>query len=68
MRGSIWSVVALGTGIAFLPLVVPNSGTDPTGDAIYGLISAIAPVLGIMFAVAVFGLLIVLLGFDNGGI
>ena len=68
MRGTIWSVVALGVGIAFLPLILPDGGTDSTGDALFGLISSIAPVLGIMFTVAVFGLLLVFLGFDNGGI
>jgi len=58
----------LGVGIAFLPLILPDGGTDPTGDALFGLISSIAPILGIMFSVAVFGLLLVFLGFDNGGI
>jgi len=68
MRGTIWSVVAMGTGIVFLPLILPSGGTDKTGDAIFGLISSLAPVLGLMFTVTVFGLLVVLLGFDNGGI
>lgn len=66
MNQSVWSVVALGSAIVMLPLILPAAGGDSTGDTIFGLLAAIAPVIGITFTVAVFGLLIVLLGFDSG--
>jgi len=67
MRGTIWSVVALGTGIVMLPLILPSTGGgDDAGTAIFDLITSIAPVVGLTFAVAAFGLLIGLLGFDRG--
>ncbi len=67
MKGTIWSVVALGTGIVMLPLILPSTGGgDEAGTAIFDLISSITPVVGLMFAVAAFGLLIGLLGFDRG--
>jgi hypothetical protein len=66
MNQSVWSVVALGSAIVMLPLILPTGGGDSTGDTIFALLTAIAPVIGITFAVAVFGLLIVFLGFDSG--
>ena len=49
-----------------LPLVLPSGGTDSVGDNIFELVTSLTPLLGVIFAVAVFGLLLVLLGFDNG--
>jgi len=66
MRGTIWSVVALGSGVVMLPLVLPDSGFDTVGDNIFGVLTSLTPLLGVVFAVAVFGLLLVMLGFDNG--
>jgi len=67
MRGSIWNVVALGVGIAFLPSILPDSGGgDTAGDAIFELVSGIAPVVGLTFVIAVFGLLLALMSFDRG--
>lgn len=66
MNQSIWSVVALGSATVMLPLILPAGGGDSTGSTIFGLLTSIAPVIGITFAVAVFGLLIVFMGFDSG--
>jgi len=50
-----------------LPLILPSTGGgDDAGTAIFDLITSIAPVVGLTFAVAAFGLLIGLLGFDRG--
>jgi len=66
MKGSIWSVVALGTGIVMLPLILPSTGGDAVGGNVFGLITSIAPVVGLTFVVAVFGLLLAFLGSDGG--
>mgnify|MGYP006440007467 CR=1 FL=1 len=66
MNQSIWGVVALGVGVAMIPLILPSSGGGGTGSEIFELLTALTPILGVVFAAAVFGLLIVLLGFDRG--
>jgi uncharacterized membrane protein len=66
MRGSIWSVVALGVGVAMVPAILPSSASGSVGTDIFGLVTTLTPLLGVIFAVAVFGLLVVFLGFDNG--
>jgi hypothetical protein len=66
MKNSIWTVVALGTGAAFVPLVLDvNVADGSTSDTILGLLSAVGPLVGIAFFVSVFGLLITL--FMGGG-
>jgi len=66
MDNSIWTVVALGTGAVFVPLVLDVDVADgSTGETIMGLLSAVGPLIGLAFAVAVFGLLITL--FMGGG-
>jgi len=67
MNQSIWGVVALGMGVVMLPLILPSSGGggDP-GSTIFELLTSLTPILGVVFAAAVFGLLIVLSGFDQG--
>jgi len=66
MKGSIWSVVALGTATVMLPLILPSSGVDSTGSDIFGLLTAIAPTIGLMFVVATFGLLLVFFNSGSG--
>ena len=65
MRGSIWSVVALGAGVAMIPVMLPNSASDSVGTDIFDVVTSVTPLLGLVFAVAVFGLLITFLGFDK---
>jgi len=66
MKGSIWSVVALGMGVVMLPLILPSSGGgDAVGTAIFELVTSVAPVVGLTFVVAVFGLLVAFL--TDGG-
>jgi len=67
MNGSIWSVVALGTGIVMLPLILPSTGGgDATGSAIFDLVTSVAPAVGLTFVVVVFGLLVSFIGSDGG--
>jgi len=67
MNQSIWSVVALGVGVSMVPVILPSSGGGgETGSAIFELLTALSPILGVTFAAAVFGLLIVFLGFNRG--
>jgi hypothetical protein len=49
-----------------LPLILPSSGSTTAGTRIFDFISAISPVIGLTFAVATFGFLIAVLGFDSG--
>jgi len=67
MRGSIWSVVALGTGAAMVPAVLDvNVAAGSTGDDILGLLSTFDPLIGVAAAIVAFGLLLVLFT-DSGG-
>jgi hypothetical protein len=66
MDNSIWTIVTLGTGAAFTPLVLDVETTaGSTRETIMGLLSAVGPLVGLAFAVACFGLLITL--FMGGG-
>jgi hypothetical protein len=67
MRGSIWTVVALGVVAAMTPAIldVDVSG-DATGQTALDLLSALDILIGLGFAVAVFGLLITLAFSDSG--
>ena len=59
--------MALGVGVAMLPVILPETGgNDQVGSGIFDLITSITPIVGLTFSVAVFGLLIVYLGFDRG--
>ena len=59
MRGSIWSVVALGVGAAFTPLVLDIDVTgDSTGETALTLLSSVDIVIGLAFVIVAFGLLI----------
>jgi len=57
MRGSIWTIVAVGVGAAMTPVVldVDVSG-DATGQTALDLVAVLGPVVGLAFVIAVFGL------------
>lgn len=59
MRGSIWTIVAVGVGGAMTPAVldVDVSG-DATGQTALDLVAVLGPVVGLAFVIAVFGLLL----------
>jgi len=59
MRGSIWTIVAVGVGAAMTPAVldVDVSG-DATGQTALDLLAVLGPVVGLAFVIAVFGLLL----------
>lgn len=60
MRGSIFTLVAVGAGAAMTPAIldVDVSG-DATGQTVIDLLSPMATLIGLAFAVAAFGLLLV---------
>lgn len=67
MRGSIWSVVALFTGVAMLPAILDvDVAADSTGATIEGLLTTVDPVIGLAAAIVGFGLLLALFT-DSGG-
>jgi hypothetical protein len=59
MRGSIWTIVAVGVGATMTPAVldVDVSG-DATGQTALDLVAVLGPVVGLAFVIAVFGLLL----------
>lgn len=66
MRGTIWTVVALGVGAAFVPLVLDiNVDDGTTGETAMTLLAAVGPLLGVAFILAAFGLLITFFGRDS---
>lgn len=67
MRGSIWTIAALGIGAAMTPLILDiDVSGDATGETALALLSSVGPVVGLAFVVAVFGLLVVFFT-DSGG-
>lgn len=67
MRGSIWSVVALGTAAAMTPAILDVDVTaGSTGETVLDLLTIFDPLIGLAAAVAAFGLLIVFFT-DSGG-
>jgi len=66
MRGSIWSVVAVGTAAAMAPAILDvQVSAGSTGDDILGLLTIFDPLLGVAFAIVAFGLLLTY--FSNSG-
>jgi len=60
MRGSIFTVVALGVGAALTPALLDIDVTgDPTGQTTLDLLAPWGTLLGLVFAGAAFGLLLV---------
>lgn len=66
MRGTIWTFVAVGVGVAMTPAIldVDVSG-DATGQTVLSLLSSFDTIIGLVFAIACFGLLIVFFGSDG---
>jgi hypothetical protein len=66
MRGSIWTVVAIGVGAAMTPAVlgVDVSG-DGTGESTLSLLSSMDVLIGLAFMIACLGLLTVFFGSDG---
>jgi hypothetical protein len=59
MRGSIWSVVALGAAAAMAPAILDvQVSAGSTGDDILGLLTIFDPLLGLAFVIVAFGLLL----------
>lgn len=60
MRGSIWTVVALGVGAAMTPLLLGDIDTtgDSTGQTAMQLLSSLDIVVGLAVVIATFGLLL----------
>lgn len=59
MRGSIWSVVALGTAAGMAPAILDVQVADgSTGDTILGLLTTFDPLIGLAVVVVTFGLLL----------
>lgn len=67
MRGSIWSVVALFTGAAMVPVVLDvEVAAGTTGASILGLLSPFGGMIGLAAVLVAFGLLIAFFA-DSGG-
>lgn len=67
MRGSIWTIVALGIGAVMTPLMLDiDVAGDETGETALTLISSIDILIALAFAVACFGLLLAFFT-DSGG-
>lgn len=59
MRGSIWSIVAVGAGAAMTPVILDiDVSGDDTGQTALDLISSIDIVIALAFVIVTFGLLI----------
>ena len=66
MRGSIFTVVAVGAGAALTPVILGVDVTgDTTGQTVVDLLSPFADVVGLAFGVVAFGLLVA--WFTDGG-
>ena len=65
MRGTIWTVVAVGVGAVFTPLVLDIDPSTGTGEDALALLSAVGPLVAFAFVLAVFGLLVTFFGRDS---
>jgi hypothetical protein len=67
-KSSLFGVFTLMVGAAMAVVILPTaSSLDSVGQSIHGLAGTIVPLLGVVAAVAAFGLLLVYLQFDTGG-
>lgn len=58
-QGSIFTVVALGVGVAMTAAILDvNVSGDATGEAVLSLLSPFGTLLGLVFFVAAMGLLV----------
>lgn len=59
MRGSIYTVVAIGVGAAMTPAILDIDVTgDATGETVFSLLGSVEIAVALAFVVAAFGLLI----------
>jgi hypothetical protein len=58
MRGSIWAVVALGSGLALVPAIIDVDSPDATGQTVLDVVGSLAPVLGLLLFVTAMALVI----------
>jgi len=58
MRGSIWTVVALGSGLALVPAIIDVDTPDATGQTVLDVVGSLAPVLGLLLFVTTMALVI----------
>lgn len=65
MRGSIWTVVALGSGLAMLPVIVDVDSPDTTGQTVLDLVGSLGPILGLLLFVT--GMAFVITLFTSDG-
>jgi len=65
MRGSIWTVVALGSGLALLPAILDVSAPDATGQTVLDVVSPLAPVLGVLLFVTAMAVVISMFNADG---
>lgn len=65
MRGSIWTVVALGSGLAMLPVIVDVDSPDATGQTVLDLVGSLGPILGLLLFVT--GMAFVITLFTSDG-
>ena len=65
MRGSTWTVVALGSGLALLPAIFDVDSPDATGQAVLDIIGSLSPVLGLLLFVTAMAFVITLFSSDG---
>lgn len=67
MRGSIWTVVAVGAGAVMTPAILDSGVSgDATGDTVLTVLAPFDLLIGLAFVVACFGLLLAFFT-DSGG-
>lgn len=58
MRGSTWTIAALGVLAVFTPLLLDiDVGGDDTGETALSLLGSVDALIGLAFVIACFGLL-----------
>ena len=65
MRGSIWTVVALGSGMALVPAIIDVDSPDATGHTVLDVVGSLGPVLGLLLFVT--GMAVVIAFFTSDG-
>lgn len=66
---SLYGGITLTVGAAMAVVILPtSSGLDATGQSIHDLAGTVVPLLGVVAAAGMFGLLLTYLQFDSGGL
>jgi len=65
MRGSIWTVVALGSGLALVPAIIDVDSPDATGQTVLDVVGSLGPVLGLLLFVTGMAVVISLVTSDG---